>query len=62
MRLLRWRLDKRRQDFAYETQCRALKAIGILFGGIEESADRIKLIVVFQVLYAKGEIKLNQEN
>jgi len=61
MRLLRWRLDKRRQDLLMKRNAE-LSSYWHPLWGIEESADRIKLIVVFQVLYAKGEIKLNQEN
>ncbi len=37
--------------------------VGELIGGrIEETQDRVKIIVAFQVLNAKGEIKLNEEN
>ena len=34
----------------------------ILGGRIEETSDRIKLIVVFEVASAEGEIKLNSEH
>jgi 8-oxo-dGTP diphosphatase len=37
--------------------------VGSIVGGrIEETFDRIKIIVVFEITYSKGEIKLNYEN
>lgn len=38
-------------------------AVGsIVAGRIEETFDRIKIIVAFEVVYAEGEIRLNSEN
>ena len=37
--------------------------VGEIVGGrIEETLERTKIIVVFEVTYAEGEIKLNSEN
>lgn len=35
---------------------------GIVGGRIEETFDRIKIIVAFEVVSAKGEVRLNSEN
>ncbi len=53
--------DALRREFLEETNLE-VEVGDVIFGRIEESVDRIKLIIVFQVINAKGEIKLNHEN
>ena len=35
---------------------------GVIGGGVEETFDRVKIIVVFEVSSAEGEVSLNSEN
>jgi ADP-ribose pyrophosphatase YjhB (NUDIX family) len=50
-----------RREFREETNLNV--EIGKIIGGrIEETFDRIKIIVEFEITSAKGEIKLNSEN
>ena len=50
-----------KREFEEETTLN-VKVGEIIDGRIEETFDRIKLIVTFEVLDARGEIKLNHEN
>jgi ADP-ribose pyrophosphatase YjhB (NUDIX family) len=53
--------DALKREFKEETNLNV--DVGEMIGGrIEETLDRIKLIVVFEVPSAKGEIRLNAEN
>lgn len=49
------------RELKEETNLEVIVA-GIIDGCIEETFDRIKLIVVFKVVSAKGKVKINEES
>ena len=53
--------DALRREFKEETNL-DVEIGNIIDGRIEETLDRIKIIVVFEITSAKGAIKLNSEN
>ncbi len=50
-----------RREFKEETNL-TVTIGGILGSRVEESCDRVKIILTLQVTYARGEIKLNEES
>jgi 8-oxo-dGTP diphosphatase len=53
--------DALRREFKEETNL-DVDVGGIVGGRMEETFDRVKIIVAFEVTAARGEVKLNNEN